>query len=409
MTTNKFCVHCGNAIDSPAYVHCPSCGKATSASQSSLVRLEKPARWKKALWAAIVIACVLTAAGLGWFARHHRPQSVATILESPQIKATSDSKPSPDANAAATPSRVLTAGDLYKQSSPGVVKITVYDDDGKAFALGSGFVVGPTGQIATNYHVIRGATRGVVHFNSGAEVDITGVLGVDRSHDVALLKAAEPYCKPLPLATQGGAHVGDTVFALGSPVGLDDSLSQGLISGFRGKLIQITAPISHGSSGGPVFDQTGNVIGLSTAMLVGNGMENLNFAVPVSFLEPYLSNQSVRPLKELAADSATHTVLFHGYIGLSPRDKKVIPFLVNPNTMANATLEGNYQSKGGLGGNVHMVLVKNGKLAKDYGEDTDRQVKEKLGPGSYALVIFSDRAVLFTRDVDADFSLNYVQ
>jgi hypothetical protein len=303
----------------------------------------------------------------------------------------------------------LTAGALFKQSAPGVVKITVYDADGKPYALGSGFVVGTTGQVATNYHVIRGAHRGVVHFASGAEADVTGVLGFDRTHDVALVQAAEPYAKPLSLAHDQELHEGDTVFAVGSPAGLDNSLSEGIVSGFRNKLIQITAPISHGSSGGPVFDSRGQVVGLSTAGLSGSGFENLNFAVPVSFLEPYLSNRNARPLAEIADENAGHSVVFHGYIGLDPRDKKVMPFVVDPNRMSMATLQGSYHSHGGLGGSVRMVLARNNVVVRDYGESTFRQVSEKLPPGKYSLIIYSDRAMLLSRDVDADFNLKFVQ
>jgi S1-C subfamily serine protease len=165
--------------------------------------------------------------------------------------------------------------------------------------LGSGFFASD-GIVATNLHVIEGAAKAYVKL-VGKETmyDVDGIVGLDRDNDLVLLEVRGTKAPPLLLGNAHQVAVGDQVYVVGNPEGLEGTLSQGLVSGIRRldskTLFQISAPISHGSSGGPVLNSEGKVIGVAVAILEGG--QNLNFAVPISYLGTTLSNLTpVRPL-----------------------------------------------------------------------------------------------------------------
>ncbi|MEO1370699.1 MAG: trypsin-like peptidase domain-containing protein, partial [Acidobacteriota bacterium] len=144
--------------------------------------------------------------------------------------------------------------------------------------------------VATNRHVIDRAFRMVAVLEDGSEVTVDAVLAEDAEHDLALVRVQDG-ARPLPLF-RGQVEVGESVAVIGSPLGLAGTLSTGVVSAYRqegleggtlpGPLIQISAPISPGSSGSPVMNLDGEVIGVAVAGY-SNG-ENLNFAVPTSLL-----------------------------------------------------------------------------------------------------------------------------
>jgi len=173
---------------------------------------------------------------------------------------------------------------LFAQASPAVVRIVVYDDKGKEIGQGSGFFVKSDGTLVTNYHVVRGATFAEVLLSTNATYFVFNVLAWNEEADLAVLKVNGtdlPYLRLAPLTVP--PKVGARVYAIGNPLGLTNTLSEGLVSGVRKQgerivAIQITAPISPGSSGGPLLDTGGEVIGVTTAyMKVG---QNLNLAIP---------------------------------------------------------------------------------------------------------------------------------
>ena len=168
---------------------------------------------------------------------------------------------------------------------PSVVMITVRGREGQVTKQGSGFVVG-NHLIATNVHVTHDAHEVTVNFSNGRSVEALGVVNGDRSSDLILLYADTGSTPPLPLARLP-AHIGDTVVSLGSPEGLSGSMSTGIISGIRAlsgvKVLQTTAPVSHGSSGGPLLNEYGEVLGVTSFML--DDGQNLNFAYPSYFLK----------------------------------------------------------------------------------------------------------------------------
>jgi hypothetical protein len=161
-------------------------------------------------------------------------------------------------------------------------------------SFGSGFVVADN-IVATNLHVIEGASAGFVRLAGVSnKYAIGGTVGVDQQHDLALLSISGLHASALTLATSQRASAGDEVYVIGNPEGLEGTISQGIVSGVReidsGTLLQITAPISPGSSGGPVVNLRGEVIGLAVATLkVG---QNLNFAVPSSYLSDLLGHKT---------------------------------------------------------------------------------------------------------------------
>lgn len=179
---------------------------------------------------------------------------------------------------------------IARQAFPSVVLITIKDKSAKRVSLGSGFVVGRN-IIATNLHVINGGTSGAAKIvGQSTEIDIEGVLAVDELHDLALLKTRTS-APPLKISTGPLPEIGDPVYAIGNPQGLEGTFSQGIVSALRsmpsGRWIQISAPISPGSSGGPVLDANGDVVGIAVATLTSG--QNLNFAIPVDVLRALLS------------------------------------------------------------------------------------------------------------------------
>jgi S1-C subfamily serine protease len=149
--------------------------------------------------------------------------------------------------------------------------------------------------IVTNYHVIAHGKFGAVKLSDGTTLPVDGVLAADKVRDLAVITVQAPSSRTIQMLHLGNSdriEVGEEVVAIGNPLGLELSVSNGILSGVRadekvgGKLLQITAPISHGSSGGPLFNMKGEVIGV-TSMFIEGG-ENLNFAIPSNDVERVL-------------------------------------------------------------------------------------------------------------------------
>ncbi len=181
------------------------------------------------------------------------------------------------------PKPPLATRDLATLVRKSLVVIMTQDDEGNDVAQGSGFFFKP-GLVATNLHVLKRASQGYVKsLHDGVSYKISSVVGFDLKHDICVLKLANAAGAPLPLSTAEVA-VGDDILVAGNPEGLEASFSKGIVSGIRSGsgLIQMDAAISHGSSGGPVVNQRGEVVGLAVSSLVEG--QNLNFAVPVRYL-----------------------------------------------------------------------------------------------------------------------------
>lgn len=185
----------------------------------------------------------------------------------------------------------MSAEQIARTLMPGVVMIVC--DNGTDPSLGSGFFVRP-GIIATNLHVVRYMLRGGVVLTTDEITDeprwwVSEVLAVDDVHDIALLAVStggnvRPPVLPM-MRNEKSLAIGQKIYALGNPQGLSGTMSEGIISSQLrtdgdSSLIQITAPISPGSSGGPIISERGEVVGVAVASLRGG--QNLNFAIPAS-------------------------------------------------------------------------------------------------------------------------------
>ena len=193
-----------------------------------------------------------------------------------------------------------TAPQIAEKALAATVYLEMQDSKGVPLGFGSGFFVGDN-LIATNYHVIEGAARGRAKLvGQFSTYTIEGVTATDQTNDLALLKVTMSGIKPLPLGNSSDVKIGETVYVAGNPRGLEGTFSNGIISSRRDpyttERLQMTAPISPGSSGGPVLNSKGEVIGVSFMTLVGG--QNLNFAIPSRYLTELLTES--KPAKPLA-------------------------------------------------------------------------------------------------------------
>jgi len=174
--------------------------------------------------------------------------------------------------------------EIIKKVQPSTVLILTYDEDGKVKAQGSGFFISKNGDIITNRHVIEDASKAEIKIGEGKVYAITGIVAEDKEYDLirASVDIAPELVNPIKLS-YSIPEVGEKVIVIGSPLGLEKTVSDGIVSAVReiprfGKIIQITAPLSPGSSGSPVVNLKGEVIGIATFQILEG--QNLNFAVP---------------------------------------------------------------------------------------------------------------------------------
>jgi putative serine protease PepD len=216
---------------------------------------------------------------------------------------------------------------VYEKVAAGVVEITVTGVSSSAFGQqqtsgeGSGFVLDKHGHILTNQHVVDGATSIAVHFANGTTAKAT-VVGTDVSTDIAVLKVdvAASQLTPLTLGSSAGVQVGQSVIAIGSPFGLEGSVTSGIVSALGrqidapngytiGGAIQTDAAINPGNSGGPLLDASGRVIGVNAQIeSSSNGNEGVGFAIPIS------------TAKMVAAKLIAGGSVDHAYLGVQLAD-----------------------------------------------------------------------------------------
>lgn len=175
---------------------------------------------------------------------------------------------------------------LLKES---LVGISIFYQS-EQLSSGSGFAISEDGLIVTNYHVIEGGDSIFVKTSNGETFERVAVIDSDERRDIAILRLPTRNLSPLQFAPLGSFNVGDDVFAIGNPLGLEATFSSGIISAQRVidgvEVLQITAPISAGSSGGPVVNENAQVIGISMG-LIEDG-QNINFAVPIKYVQGLL-------------------------------------------------------------------------------------------------------------------------
>jgi putative serine protease PepD len=210
---------------------------------------------------------------------------------------------------AASSTANLSVGEIYQRSYRGVVEITVstsqqtpFGGSQRARAQGSGFVYDDQGHIVTNAHVVDGATSVSVRFWNGQTYDAQ-VVGTDPSTDLAVIKVDAPasLLNALTLGDSSQVAVGDGVVAIGSPFGLEDTVTSGIVSALHRQMnspdnftindsIQTDAAINHGNSGGPLLDEQGHVIGVNSQIESDSGgNDGVGFAIPSNTVESVVS------------------------------------------------------------------------------------------------------------------------
>ena len=173
--------------------------------------------------------------------------------------------------------------ELVKRIKPSSVAVETFDNKGNTVSRGSGFFIAPD-RIVTNRHVIERSARVEIHLIDGKKFVVKGVLAVDGEGDLALLQVDVPRHLALPLPiVRAVPQEGESIVVVGNPFGLEGSVSNGIVSAVReisgyGRIIQITAPISPGSSGSPVVNMSGQVIGIASLQAAEG--QSLNFAIP---------------------------------------------------------------------------------------------------------------------------------
>jgi Trypsin-like peptidase domain/TPR repeat len=286
--STKYCGRCGAARVSDDDFYCRECGAALDVIRDAEGREIPPApgvrpplrpasssasRPAQRFWMA---AALVAAAAL-----------VLTLLPHSVYRAAPHAK-STAANPAATKAQDLTS--LIQRVRPAVVTVIVYDQRGKELGFGSGFFISRGGELLTNHHVIEGASSARIRTFDGRTWPLRVILADDKGSDLARLVAfMDAPVSFLSMASKA-PRVGDRVLVIGSPMGLDETVTDGIVSAVpaerEGKsdlepaTLQVTAAISEGSSGGPVVDALGEVIGVATAYMSEG--ENLGFAVPLA-------------------------------------------------------------------------------------------------------------------------------
>ena len=178
---------------------------------------------------------------------------------------------------------------IVKKVKPSVVMVFTYDSKGKILGQGSGFFISKKGDIITNRHVLQGTNRAEIKVAQGEVFPITYIIAEDIQGDLVRAKVNIPEKLVYPLIISSSIpEIGERVIVIGNPLGLEKTVTEGIVSAVRkipgfGKIIQISAPISPGSSGSPVVNMKGEVIGIATLQMVKG--QNLNFAIPSKRVE----------------------------------------------------------------------------------------------------------------------------
>lgn len=186
------------------------------------------------------------------------------------------------------PSQPFDSAQITKKISPGVVLIKGTASSGDEI-LGTGFIISSDGKIGTNLHVVESLKNGGVQLASGEKFDSFSVLAFDARKDIAIIKIPGFDLPTVALGNSNNVQVGEPVLAVGSPLGLQGTVTTGVVSSLRDdptgggfKVLQTDASVNPGNSGGPLVNRQAEVIGIVTYKIRGG--ENLNFAIPVNYL-----------------------------------------------------------------------------------------------------------------------------
>lgn len=221
-----------------------------------------------------------------------RKQEVQKQYNNTQVKLMNNTKKSVVEKSKASSStnkKVLTGSEIFEKYNSAV--FIVFATDGVKGLQGSGFFISDTGLAVSNYHVFKGTTRGLenIKLTDGSILKITEVIGFDESLDFIVFRVdiGNRKVPHIPISSSS-PKIGEKAYAIGSPLGLENTFSSGEISQIRNdNILQISVPIGHGSSGGALINQYGEAIGITTAGLEESGA-NLNFAMSIFVIDSYI-------------------------------------------------------------------------------------------------------------------------
>ena len=197
---------------------------------------------------------------------------------------------------------------IADQTRPSLVSISSTGREGRSQGIGTGFVVDKDGLIATNYHVIGDARPVHVEMADGRKLQVTAIHASDRKMDLAVIRVAEKDLPALSLGNPENLKKGAPIVVMGNPHGLKNSVVSGVNSSMReidGRtMLQLAIPIEPGNSGGPIYDENGNIVGVVVSQLnkmkfakvTGSMPENVNFGIKASTVRQFL-NASGLPTK----------------------------------------------------------------------------------------------------------------
>lgn len=232
------------------------------------------------IWSFILYTAIFI--GVAYYGYTYFQKKNPNIAESENItgKVLTQSNPDKQQSLSSSENATKDISALYEQNKDAV--FVIYTSDGTNGAQGSGFFISSRGIAVSNYHVFKGSTRGLETIKTAlGEYKVESVLASSEDNDYIVFKVASMGTFPCLKIAGSLPKVGEDAFAIGAPEGLEHTLSKGIVSAYRGtgrSLIQTTTEITHGSSGGPLFNMQGEVIGITTA---GLGDANLNFAVSI--------------------------------------------------------------------------------------------------------------------------------
>ena len=309
-------------------------------------------------------------------------------------------KPSP------LPPAKLSTAQIADRATASVVVVENFNDDGERAGQGSGYVHSSDGVIITNYHVIRGAKSLTVRVPAKESFHIDSVLAYSIEHDVAALQVSASL-PALETEALEPVKVGDRVIAIGAPLGLESTVSEGIVSAMRDAggthIIQTTASISPGSSGGPLFDDFGKVIGLTTSHMRDG--QNLNFVIAVRHVNELLGQQRPISLGEMLEETQIVNSLPASTVSVPAGNLVQLPFRVS--SQQGAVIEGTYTITGGSGRDVGVALVGTGEavIMNSGRVSGSGQIKQRLPMGQYAVVFDNRFSTFSSKSVSADLKL----
>jgi S1-C subfamily serine protease len=349
-----FCPACGTQLpDGSAF--CLKCGRPMPVAPiASPVPVNEPKQTVgvKALIAMLGLVGLLVA---GWVAYFTKGRAEG-IVSQPSHDSSSQAKSARANSTNEPPAPVkLSPGEIAAKYADAVVVLESYNDQGQKQSQGSGFIVSDRGEVFTNYHVIRGSARMVARTHDDTSHEVEYITGFTPEHDVAALRIEGASLPFVHLGSSDGVKAGDHVTVVGAPLGLESTVSDGIISAVRGTnafhIFQTSAPISHGSSGGPLFDDYGNVVALAVATIEQG--ENLNFAVPIDSAKALLSNQQHMSFTELLQSTAVHQPILSSSISIPPQ----VVGLDIAVPQQGGLLTGSFSIVGGFGNDLGVSLM----------------------------------------------------